>query len=70
MEEQERRRKVETAKASAKACMGLAVRKRRKAQLLMKNADLATYKAAVALRIAQGAAFLESSPIAVDHFLD
>ncbi|CAH9116485.1 unnamed protein product [Cuscuta europaea] len=50
--------KVKEAKASATRQEGLAVVKRHKAQQLMENADLATYKAMMALRIAEAAARL------------
>ncbi|KAL3838371.1 hypothetical protein ACJIZ3_022962 [Penstemon smallii] len=47
--------KVEKAKAVAGRSEGLAVLKRQRAQMLMENADLATYKATIALRIAEAA---------------
>lgn len=53
--------KVEEAKAAAKRSEGLAVLKRQRAQQLMENADLATYKAAMALKIAELAQIAEST---------
>ena len=70
VEEQNAKLKVEEARISAKRSVESAVRKRRRAQLLMNNADLATFKAAVALRIAEGAAVTVSPAVVADHFLD
>nr|GMD31956.1 uncharacterized protein LOC109155733 [Ipomoea batatas] len=53
--------KVKEAKAAANRQEGLAVIKRQKAQQLMENADLATYKAMMALRIAEAARNAEST---------
>lgn len=53
--------KVKEAKAAANRQEGLAVIKRQKAQQLMENADLATYKAMMALRIAEAARIAEST---------
>ncbi|KAL3820110.1 hypothetical protein ACJIZ3_006015 [Penstemon smallii] len=47
----------------------LAVLKRQRAQMLMKNADLATYKATIALRIAEAAQVVESSGTVASFFL-
>ncbi|KAH0636161.1 hypothetical protein KY290_038145 [Solanum tuberosum] len=47
--------KVKEAKAAANKSEDLAVRMRQKAQQLMENADLATYKAMMALKIAEAA---------------
>ncbi|KAJ4840809.1 hypothetical protein Tsubulata_036270 [Turnera subulata] len=55
LEEQNARLKVEEAKASAMKAVELAIAKRRRAQLLMENADLAVFKAAMALEIADDA---------------
>lgn len=70
LEEQNAMRRVEEAKASAKRSLEEAVLKRQRAQLLMQNADLATYKATMALRIAEAAQVTESADAAADHFLD
>ncbi|KAH9768930.1 Enhancer of polycomb-like protein [Citrus sinensis] len=70
LEEQNAMRRVEEAKASAKRSLEEAVLKRQRAQLLMQNADLATYKATMALRIAEAAQVAESADAAADHFLD
>ncbi|KAJ8756301.1 hypothetical protein K2173_025113 [Erythroxylum novogranatense] len=59
--------KVEEAKLAAKRSLELATDKRREAQLLMQNADLATYKAVMALRIAEAASVVNSLE-AVDFF--
>ncbi|KAL3520862.1 hypothetical protein ACH5RR_019011 [Cinchona calisaya] len=53
--------KVEEAKAAANRSEGLAVLKRQRAQQLMENADLATYKATMALKIAELAQMAEST---------
>ena len=69
-EEQNAMHKVEEAKASANRSVELAVQRRQRAQLLMNNADLATYRATMALRIAEGALVWESSDAAaVTHLL-
>lgn len=47
---------MQEAKAAANKYEGLASQKRQRAQMLMENADLATYKAMMALRIAEAAA--------------
>ncbi|KAA8544743.1 hypothetical protein F0562_019553 [Nyssa sinensis] len=60
--------KVQEAKAAASRSEGLAVVKRQRAQLLMENADLATYKATVALRIAEAARVAESAEVAAAAF--
>ncbi|KAI3844888.1 hypothetical protein MKX03_008319 [Papaver bracteatum] len=52
-QEQDANRRVEVAKHSAKTSVELAVVKRRRAQELMEIADLATYKATLALKIAE-----------------
>lgn len=54
-EEESVLRNVEAARVSANKSVELALEKRKRAQLLMENADLATYKAMVALRIAEAA---------------
>ncbi|KDP45003.1 hypothetical protein JCGZ_01503 [Jatropha curcas] len=55
LEEQNAMRKVEAAKASAQKSVESAILKRRRAQMLMENADLAIYKSLMALRIAEAA---------------
>lgn len=70
LEEQNAMLRVEEAKASAKRSLEAAVLKRQRAQLLMQNADLATYKATMAMRIAEAAQVGESADAAADHFLD
>lgn len=62
--------KVEEAKFSARDSMESAIHKRKRAQLLMEIADLATYKAMTALRIAEAAEISESVDAAAAHFLD
>ncbi|GER28301.1 enhancer of polycomb-like transcription factor protein [Striga asiatica] len=68
LEQQDNVHKVQEAKAAAERFEGLAILKRQKAQLLMANADLATYKAFVALRIAE-AAQMAKHPENVHSFL-
>lgn len=70
LEEQNALRKVEAAKTAAKRSVESAILKRRRAQILMENADLAIYKAMVALRIAEGAQLVNSADVAVQHILD
>ncbi|XP_039173102.1 uncharacterized protein LOC104454111 [Eucalyptus grandis] len=70
IEEQSALRKVEEARASANRSMELAIVKRQRAQSLMGNADLAAYRATVALRIAEAAQVMESPDAAAAHFLD
>lgn len=62
--------KVEETKSAASRAVELAIVKRKRAQLLMENADLVSYKAAVALRIAEAAQVAESAEAIADHFLD
>ena len=62
--------KIEEAENSVKRSLEAAILKRRRAQLLMKNADLATYKAAMALKIAEAALFAGSSDVAVTQLCD
>lgn len=61
--------KVEQAKATLDRSVEAAVVKRQRAQILMANADLAMYKATMALRIAEAARVVEPSNAAAD-FLD
>ncbi|KAL5538307.1 hypothetical protein UlMin_042727 [Ulmus minor] len=60
-EEQNSLLKVVEAKSSANKFTELAVCKRRQAQLLMQNADLATYKATMALKIAEVASLPDTN---------
>lgn len=63
--------KMQEAKAAANKYEGLASQKRQRAQMLMENADLATYKAMMALRIAEAAAQVDESPeIVIASILD
>ena len=61
--------KVQDAKASASKSVELAICKRKRAQLLTENADLAMYRAIMALRIADASEILDSEQ-AANHFLD
>ncbi|GMG99468.1 hypothetical protein Nepgr_001308 [Nepenthes gracilis] len=67
-EEQSAMLRVQEAKVSAKKSTELAISKRQRAQFLMGNADLAVYRASMALRIAE-AARVAGSLQAADHFL-
>ncbi|GAV79408.1 EPL1 domain-containing protein [Cephalotus follicularis] len=69
-DEQTAMQKVEEAKLLANKSIELAILKRQRAQSLMENAGLATYKATMVLRIAEAAGLSESSDAAVAHFLD
>ncbi|XP_061996033.1 uncharacterized protein LOC133714036 [Rosa rugosa] len=70
LQEQNAVLKVEEAKAAADRSVDLAIRKRQRAQVLMQNADLATYKAAMAYRIAEAAQVLGSPDAAAVYVLD
>ncbi|KAF8403240.1 hypothetical protein HHK36_011341 [Tetracentron sinense] len=61
--------RVQEAKHSARKSVELAVRKRRRAQVLMENADLAAYKATLVLKIAEAATITESLDVATASFL-
>ncbi|KAJ8543480.1 hypothetical protein K7X08_006003 [Anisodus acutangulus] len=61
--------KVKEAKAAANKSEDLAVRMRHKAQQLMENADLATYKAMMALKIAEAAKIAKSTEAVASFFL-
>ncbi|XP_060186930.1 uncharacterized protein LOC132616510 [Lycium barbarum] len=61
--------KVKEAKAAANKSEDLAVRMRQKAQQLMENADLATYKAMMALKIAEAAKIAKSTEAVASFFL-
>lgn len=52
-EQQNTTPKVDEAKAAASRSLQMAIVKRQRAQLLMQNADLLTYKATMAIRIAE-----------------
>lgn len=70
-EEQKAKLRLEEAKASANRLTEVAIHKRQRAQLLMENADLATYKATVAVRIAEASLIAESTAAAAAaYFLD
>ncbi|XVE83827.1 hypothetical protein DITRI_Ditri16bG0118700 [Diplodiscus trichospermus] len=60
--------KVEEASVSTTRSVESAILKRQQAQLLMQNADMAAYKAMMALRIVEAAQFAESSDDAVAQF--
>ena len=70
LEEKNAMRKIEEAKASANRSMELANLKRKRAQLLMENADMATYKATMIMRIAEAAQVAESTDAIADFFLN
>lgn len=61
MEQQNNVHKLQEAKAAVGRYEGLAMLKRQRAQMLMENADLATYKAMMALRIAEAAQTAETA---------
>lgn len=69
-EEQSAILRVQQAKASADKSVELAILKRQRAQFLMENADLAVYRATMALRIVDAAAEILDVQQAADHFLD
>lgn len=62
--------RIEEAKANANMSMELAIEKRKRAQSLAQNADLATYKATMLIRIAEAALAAESVDNAAAYFLD
>ncbi|RDX63190.1 hypothetical protein CR513_58408, partial [Mucuna pruriens] len=63
--------RIEEAKANANMSMELAIHKRRRAQSLAQNADMATYKATMLIRIAEAAMAAESvDDDAAAYFLD
>jgi len=59
--EVDRMRKAEEARTSAKKSTETAIEKRKEAQFLAKNADLATYRALMMLRVAQALAIAGES---------
>ncbi|GAB2276864.1 hypothetical protein Dimus_011576 [Dionaea muscipula] len=61
--------RAQEARAAANRAMEVAVSLRKRAQFLMENADLAIYRAAIALRIAD-AAQVASSQVAAAHFVE
>lgn len=69
-EEQDVYLRVEEAKALADSAMEIAIAKRRRAQVLAENADLAVYKSMMALRIAEAVKVAESSEVATNLFLN
>lgn len=69
-EEQSAILRIQEAKASADKSVQLAILKRQRAQLLMENADLAMYRATMAIRIADAAGENLDLKQAADHFLD
>lgn len=70
LREQRSLQKLEETVASASRSLALAVSKRQRAQFLMGNADLAAYRATMALRIAVAAEAVESSTLVSAHFLN
>ncbi|KAM2065036.1 hypothetical protein EV1_027842 [Malus domestica] len=70
MQEQNDVVRVEEAKDAAERSVEFAIRKRQRAQLVMQNADLVTYKATMAFRIAEAALVLGSPDAAADYVLD
>ncbi|OVA05957.1 Enhancer of polycomb-like [Macleaya cordata] len=68
-QEQDAMRRVQEAKNSASMSVELAVLKRKKAQQLMETADLATYKATLALKIAEAVQHAVSSEDLVSFIL-
>ncbi|XP_061374226.1 uncharacterized protein LOC133316475 isoform X2 [Gastrolobium bilobum] len=62
--------KIEAAKASADESKEFAIQKRKRAQFLMENADLAIYKATMLVRMAEAAQAGESVDALAGHFLD
>ncbi|KAL1201436.1 hypothetical protein V5N11_002642 [Cardamine amara subsp. amara] len=69
-EEQNDFLRMEEAKVYADTTMETAIGKRRRAQVLAENADLAVYKAKMALRIAETIKLAESSEVATTLFLN
>lgn len=69
-EEQEAFRRVEEGKAYADATMEIAIASRSRAQVLGENADLAVYKATMALKIAEAKKAAEPIELARNLFLN
>lgn len=61
--------KLQEAKAAVDRNEGVATLKRQRAQMLMENADLATYKAMMALKIAEAAQIDEPPEVVASLFL-
>ncbi|KAF8075439.1 hypothetical protein N665_1094s0019 [Sinapis alba] len=70
LEEQNVIRRVEEAKAFADATMEIAIARRRRAQVLGENADLAVYKATMARKIAEAKKAAEPIELARNLFLN
>ncbi|KAJ7970553.1 Enhancer of polycomb-like protein [Quillaja saponaria] len=70
LEERNAKLKVEEAKAAANRSIELAILKRKRAQALVENADLAAYKATMLIRIAEAARVTESTDASAGYFLD
>lgn len=70
LEEKNATIKVKEANALANRSVEYAALKRKRTQFLMENADLATYKAMMALRIAEAARVAESPDATASYFLD
>ncbi|KAF8395361.1 hypothetical protein HHK36_019307 [Tetracentron sinense] len=70
LEEQNAKHRVQEAEHSASKSMEFAVLKRRRAQVLMENANWAAYKATMVLKIAEAATITESPDVAAASFLD
>ncbi|PSR92960.1 Enhancer of polycomb like [Actinidia chinensis var. chinensis] len=70
VEEQNALIRVQEAKAAARRSEGLAIAMRQAAQVLIEKADLATYRAAKALRIAEAARVTKSADAAAFFFLE
>jgi hypothetical protein len=62
--------RVKEAKARANTSMEIAIQKRKRAQTLAENADLATYRAAMLIKIAGAAAAAESAEVGANYFFD
>lgn len=62
--------KVEEAKAASNIAMDLATRKRERAQMLLQNSELSTYKAVMAVHIAEAAEAVGSTEDVADLLLD
>lgn len=62
--------KVEEAKAAADRAIDLATRKQERAQMLLQNSELATYKAVMAVHIAEAAEAVGSTKDVADLLLD
>ncbi|PON46402.1 Enhancer of polycomb protein [Parasponia andersonii] len=69
-EEQAAKLRAEEAEVSVNKSVESAVQKRQRAQLLMDSADLATYKATMAIRIAEAALVSDSPDSAAAYLLD